>query len=94
MQNDNLISQIINNIGGVENIISVTNCMTRLRIRLIDNTKVQKEKLKSLEGVMGVIDDEVIQIVVGPDKAKKLSDLIAEKYNIPKDTIIDWKANK
>lgn len=94
MQNDNLIVKIIENIGGLENIISVTNCMTRLRIKLIDNTKVQIEALQSLEGVMGVIDDEVIQIVVGPGKAKKLSDLIAEKYNIPKDAVIDWQANK
>jgi glucose-like phosphotransferase system IIB component len=41
--------------GGFENITSVDACITRLRISVVDKTKVDKAKLKSL-GAAGVLE--------------------------------------
>ena len=46
--------QIIAAIGGNENIDNVTHCMTRLRFVLKDDAKADDEKVKSVDGVMGV----------------------------------------
>ena len=39
------IQKIIDLVGGKENIISAENCMTRLRFRLKDQTKADREQL-------------------------------------------------
>lgn len=48
-------NQIINALGGAENIQSVEACATRLRIAVDDNTKVNKKVLKDL-GATAVLD--------------------------------------
>jgi len=42
---------IVDAIGGVENIIAVTHCMTRLRFVLKSDEPVDTARLKSLNGV-------------------------------------------
>ncbi|WP_067841467.1 PTS transporter subunit EIIC [Amphibacillus sediminis] len=94
--NEQLINKIVELVGGKNNISAATNCMTRLRIRLKDDSKVQHDQLNATEGVMGVVKAETLQIVVGPGKAKKLADLLIEQYNISPDasTTNDWQENK
>ena len=48
-----LANQIIDLIGGLENIDQVWNCTTRLRFKLNDDSLVQDEKIKKLNGVLG-----------------------------------------
>ncbi|MFR3687620.1 MAG: PTS glucose/sucrose transporter subunit IIB, partial [Enterococcus sp.] len=48
-----LAQNIVENIGGTSNIESVTNCMTRLRFVLKDNSKVKEDHLKATPGVQG-----------------------------------------
>lgn len=94
--NETLIQEIVEAVGGSENINSATNCMTRLRINIKDKEKIQHDTLKNTEGVMGVVDADTLQVVVGPGKAKKLADLLVEKYNVPasSDTSNNWQDNK
>lgn len=100
--NQQLTAKIIELVGGKSNIRSATNCMTRLRMRLKDNEKVNFKELKETEGVMGVVEAETLQVVVGPGKAKKLADILIEEFNIPQDNAeIDdetvtnnWQENK
>lgn len=94
--NNELAGKIIELVGGKENIISATNCMTRVRIRIKDSSKVDLEKLKETEGVMGVVESDTLQVVVGPGKAKKVADILVEEFNIPQDSVVteDWKDNK
>lgn len=97
MTNENLVKEIVEKVGGPENIQTVTNCMTRLRIRPINDQLVDKEALENTEGVMGVIDAETLQIVVGPGKAKKLADILLENYDVkhdPQGTGNTWEQNK
>lgn len=94
--NDVLIQKIVDAVGGTENINSATNCMTRLRMNIKDPAKVDHDTLKNTEGVMGVVDAETLQVVVGPGKAKKLADLLVEEYRIPEssDSSSNWQDNK
>ena len=64
--NEDLLQDILSHVGGVENILTATNCMTRLRIQPRDESKIDLEQLKDVEGVMGVVNAETLQIVVGP----------------------------
>lgn len=64
---DDLARQIMEKVGGVENIISLTHCVTRLRFKLRDNSKADKESLKNLNGVLSIIEGNgQFQVVVGP----------------------------
>ena len=61
--------------GGKENIVKAVNCMTRCRMTLRSADKVKADELKNTEGVLGyVADDNAIQIILGPGKAKKVTD--------------------
>ncbi|MFI1965800.1 PTS transporter subunit EIIC [Streptomyces pathocidini] len=53
-------------LGGAGNITSVAHCMTRLRLGLVDRSLVQDEALKGLPAVMGVVEDDTYQVVLGP----------------------------
>ena len=50
MKYQQLITDILSNIGGKENILSATHCMTRLRLTLADKSKVKEEAIKKLDG--------------------------------------------
>ncbi len=68
---------ILEHIGGKENIRQLAHCMTRVRLKLKDQNKVNIDQLKKVDGVMGVIDDETLQIVVGPGTVNKVSDVLS-----------------
>ncbi|GGM28078.1 PTS system EIIBC component [Paraliobacillus quinghaiensis] len=93
-QNEKLIDEIVKRIGGKDNIKAATNCMTRLRIRMKDESKVNVDSLKELEGVMGVVQAETLQVVVGPGKAKKLADLLLERYHVSEDSAVEEEENQ
>lgn len=96
MNNQNLVKQIVQALGGERNIKSASNCMTRLRIDLKNESKVKMQKLKEIEGVLGVVEDQTLQIVVGPGKAKKCLDILKSNYNISADLEVgeNWEKNK
>ncbi len=70
---------ILKGLGGKENIVTIDNCVTRLRLEIKDNTKVNEKIIKSA-GVAGVIrpSKTAIQVIVGTqvqfvaDEFKKL----------------------
>ena len=66
MERNEIVNEIVKYVGGKDNIINAWHCMTRLRFDLKDKSKVEEEKLKGLEGVMGVqYAKEQLQIVIG-----------------------------
>lgn len=57
---------ILDNVGGIENISNINHCATRLRLKLKDSTKVNRQEIKKLNGVIGVeVAGEETQIIVG-----------------------------
>ena len=67
MTNEKLVELILEKVGGRDNVTAATNCMTRLRIDVKDDSKIDEESLKALEGVMGIVHDKVnyVEVVVG-----------------------------
>ncbi|WDT66202.1 beta-glucoside-specific PTS transporter subunit IIABC [Companilactobacillus crustorum] len=58
--------RIIKLVGGKKNIKAVVHCMTRLRFTLVDDKKAQTDKIKNMDGVIDVVNNDVAyQIIVG-----------------------------
>lgn len=70
---ERMAKDIFANIGGKENIQRLSHCMTRLRLVLKDDSKANIDTLKKVDGVMGVIEDDTLQIVVGPGTVNKVA---------------------
>ena len=47
--------QILEKVGGKENIVNVSHCMTRLRLTLKDESIVRDGEIKAIKGVAGVM---------------------------------------
>lgn len=60
-------------VGGAANVSSVVHCMTRLRLGLRDRSLVQDEALKAVPAVMGVVEDDTYQIVLGPGTVARVT---------------------
>lgn len=61
-----LAKEVVDAVGGKENIISVTNCMTRLRFVLKDDSIPNKEQVCSVKGVKGVMNQGgQYQVIIG-----------------------------
>ena len=82
LSNDNfteIAKIILEGVGGKENVTSVDNCITRLRLEIKDYTAVNEKKIKSA-GVAGVIrpSKNAVQVIIGTkvqfvaDEFKKL----------------------
>ena len=59
-------------LGGIENVSSNAACMTRLRVGIRNMDSVDLEGVKKLEGVLGVVESDTLQIVFGPGKVNKV----------------------
>ena len=98
--------QLIKYLGGAANITTVTNCMTRVRVTVLDESLVSEQQLKGMEDVMGIVHDRALsyEIVVGPGKSRKYADecheLGLEASNTANahaanvHTDVDWQKNK
>lgn len=61
-----LAEKIIANVGGKENINSVTHCITRLRFKLKDEGKANEDVLKNMDGVVTIMKSGgQFQVVIG-----------------------------
>lgn len=60
------ISEILKALGGEKNIVDLDNCITRLRMQVVDASIIDQPKLKTL-GAMGVIvvNNQTVQVVIG-----------------------------
>ncbi|MBO1512699.1 PTS system trehalose-specific EIIBC component [Metabacillus bambusae] len=67
------VSQIIDAIGGKDNISAATHCVTRLRFALADEGKVDKEALESIDLVKGSFSTNgQFQVVIGQGTVDKV----------------------
>ncbi|MCW9446247.1 PTS transporter subunit EIIC [Klebsiella oxytoca] len=76
MDYNQVANAIVGHCGGLANFLHVTNCMTRVRMTISDQTRVNIAALKSIEGVLGVVEDDTLQIIVGPGKSSKVANVI------------------
>lgn len=77
-----LAVEIVELVGGKDNIFSVIHCMTRLRFVLKDKSVPNIEEIKSLKGVIGAQwSNEQFQIIIGPEVSEVYKD-VCEITNI------------
>ena len=61
-----LAKEVVAAVGGKENIVSVSNCMTRLRFVLKDDTIPNKDEVSKIKGVKGVMNQGgQYQVIIG-----------------------------
>ena len=66
MDNHKVALQILNGVGGKENVSGLTHCFTRLRFVLKDEAKANKKEVSSIEGVIQVVEASgQFQVVLG-----------------------------
>lgn len=85
--------EVVEKIGGRENIVSAAHCATRLRLVIADNSKCNKEEIENIEGVKGVFEASgQLQIVFGTGAVNKVYDEFIAIANIAGGTKEDVKA--
>lgn len=68
MKHEDIVKQIIDNVGGAENINNAWHCMTRLRFDVKDESKINYDGLNNLPKILGTkYQNEQLQIVIGTD---------------------------
>ena len=65
--------EIYEQVGGTQNVSKLVHCMTRVRMTIIDESKVNFDGLKAIQGVMGIVKDETLQVVIGPGTVNKVA---------------------
>ena len=61
-----LAKTIVKNVGGKQNVTSLTHCVTRLRFYLKDESKANDNVLKNTDGVISVVKSGgQYQVVIG-----------------------------
>ena len=75
------IDSVISGVGGKENIAALFHCVTRLRFTVKDFSKVKKDELEKISGVIQVVTkpSDQCHVVVGT-KVNKWYDEIVKKY--------------
>ena len=67
--------KILDAVGGAGNIVSATNCMTRMRLVLADEGKANDDAVKAIKGVKSVIKQGgQYQVVIGNEVANLMKE--------------------
>lgn len=67
---ENEVKQLLDFIGGKDNIRAVSHCMTRMRFVLVDEKKADKEKIENIPCVKGTFTQAgQYQVIIGNDVA-------------------------
>lgn len=82
MDYSRLAREIVDHVGGKENITSVTHCFTRLRLVLKDRKLADKDQVSRLEGVISVVDGGgQFQVVIG-NKVEQVYDEVVKLVDV------------
>lgn len=78
VDNKQIATDVLELVGGAENVTVATNCMTRLRLTLKDNSKADVEKIKKVKGVLGCqFAGSQLQVIIGQNVPKVLAEFVA-----------------
>ncbi|MEC1738514.1 PTS system trehalose-specific EIIBC component [Bacillus mojavensis] len=84
--------QIVEAVGGAENIAAATHCVTRLRLALIDESKVDQEALDQIDVVKGSFSTNgQFQVVIGQGTVNKVYAELVKETGIGESTKDDVK---
>lgn len=79
MDQQEFAKSIIKKLGGKENLLSIQNCMTRIRTVVKDTEVCEIDDLKEMAEIYeAVVQGNTVQLVVGPGKAAKIAGTISD----------------
>ena len=81
----NLAKDIIENVGGKDNIKDLRHCITRVRFRLFDESKANDEVLKKTDGVMSIVKGGGEYMVVIGEHVADVYDEVCKQLGISED---------
>jgi PTS system sucrose-specific IIC component len=79
---EELAKRIYEGVGGMDNVQSIVHCMTRVRMKINDEDKVDLAELKAIPGVLGVVEDEQLQVIIGPGKVNKVAQQMVDMAGV------------
>ncbi|MFC0234653.1 PTS transporter subunit EIIC [Vagococcus entomophilus] len=79
---ERLAREIYEQVGGMGNVNKIVHCMTRVRMGINDDGKVNLAGLKAIDGVMGVVEDDTLQVVIGPGLVNKVAQKMADEAGV------------
>lgn len=72
--------EVVNKVGGTENINGLFHCVTRLRFRLKDASKADKKAIEKMKGVLSVVEGNgQFQVVIG-NQVADVCDTVLRMY--------------
>lgn len=77
-----LAREIYAAVGGPENVAKLIHCMTRVRMTVRDDTKVDMTALKAIDGVLGIVEEDTLQVVVGPGIVNKVAQIMVDQVGV------------
>jgi PTS system sucrose-specific IIC component len=85
--------EVLDKVGGRDNIVSAAHCATRLRLVIVDNSKVDKTALENVDGVKGVFEASgQTQIIFGTGTVNKVYDEFIKAAGISESSKDEAKA--
>ena len=98
VDNKQIATDVLAAVGGEENVKTATNCMTRLRLTLVDKEKVDIDQVKKIKGVLGAqFSGSQFQVIIGQNVPKVLDEFVAisgVKREAPVDVNLDESKEK
>ncbi len=80
-----IANEIVERIGGANNISKIFHCATRLRMQLVDRDAADLEAVKKINGVMGAVDSVGgVQVIIGNDVNKVFDAVLTQNPGIEK----------
>lgn len=77
-----IANAIYAHVGGPQNIEKLIHCMTRVRMTIRDYSLVDMDGLKAIDGVMGVVQEDTLQVIVGPGTVDKVADVMVKQVGV------------
>ncbi|AYG00782.1 glucose PTS transporter subunit IIA [Lactococcus allomyrinae] len=74
--------EIYEQVGGESNVVRVIHCMTRVRMTIKDYSKVNMDNLKKIDGVLGTVNDETLQVIIGPGTVNKVAQTMVDRVGV------------
>lgn len=78
---DEKIFQFVENLGGKNNFVEISNCTTRLRLVLKDAEKINEDELKKLGAIEIIRKNNAVQVIIGTQAehiAKEIKNFLEE----------------
>ena len=89
---EEIAKEVMEAIGGKENISSFAHCATRLRIMVVDKDKIDKDRVDNIEKVKGTMfNSGQFQVIFGTGTVNKVYEAVQGLGGVSESSVSDMK---